>query len=49
MKTIYNVPINEVKFFCQYCNKNVDCIRWKQISEHINYGSKYKCDNCWNK
>ena len=37
------------KFKCQDCYRNVDCLKWKTISNNINCGSSYKCDDCWNR
>jgi len=36
-------------FYCNDCNRSVNCLRWKEISKSINKGSQFKCDECWEK
>lgn len=44
---MYHIPSMPKFFHCKDCNKEVECLRWKEISSSINKGSTYKCDNCW--
>lgn len=39
----YEVPTNPKIYVCNYCNKNVNSLRWieKFSTEH------FKCDDCW--
>ena len=34
------------KFYCEDCQTEKDCIRWKSISASLQ-GAEYKCDDCW--
>jgi len=45
----YQVPTNIKTFFCDDCKREVPVLRWKEISETINKGSRLKCDECWEK
>jgi len=35
-------------FFCECCQSEVNCLRWKSISSQLN-GPEYRCDSCWEK
>ena len=35
-------------FFCECCQSEVECLRWKSISSQLN-GPAYRCDSCWDK
>jgi len=36
-------------FFCEDCQREVAILKWKSISENLNKGAQYKCDECWEK
>lgn len=41
---------NSIKtFFCEDCQREVQILKWKSISENLNKGAAYKCDDCWEK
>ncbi len=44
---MYQVPTNTKKFRCLECNRDVNCIKWKTISNSLNKGPSYKCESCW--
>jgi hypothetical protein len=39
--TVYNVPYDIKMYDCPTCNKNVQCLRWKEGE------NGFKCENCW--
>lgn len=41
----YEVPTQTKTYICNYCNKEVNSLRWieKFRADH------FKCDDCWNR
>lgn len=46
---MYNHPSHIKTYRCNDCNKDVFCLKWFSISNNLNKGSSYKCENCWDK
>jgi len=41
------VSFHAKTFTCLDCKNDVNCLRWKEISNSLNGSSPFKCDNCW--